>query len=388
MSERKILYGVCGIGMGHTLRQQTIIDHFARNSTIVIFAYGDSYRHFQNRYRSAPNVHVVQVSVPFYMGGAEGLDFAGTATRPGNFTEDTLAINCNAMARAQAVLGRPDLVITDYEPVAAQYAYATGAPLVTIDQQSKYLIGQFPSLLHGQGFADEVQRLRMFFPRAEARFACSFFKVASPACKPPERVTIVPPVLSDAVLGMRRDRRATARGARDILVYVSSQREFSLSTMQIAAILAAQPTWRFHLFVPASAMPDDKALAALPGNVNVYRTGDARFYEVLQRCAGIITTAGHSLLSEAMYLHKPVYALPLPVYEQQMNAHTIEVNGFGIGRPHLTEPQLAEFLGGLPDFAANIRKDKKVLVRGSGDERIIRYLERRFFGLSEKRENF
>ena len=377
MSKRKILCGVCGIGMGHTLRQQPIIDHLARDSTLVIFAYGDSYRHFQSRYRAEPHVHVVQVSVPFYMGGAEGLDFTRTATRPGNFAEDTLAINCNAMARAQAVLGRPDLVVSDYEPVAAQYAYATAAPLVTIDQQSKYLVGEFPSLLHGQGFADEVQRLRMFFPKAEARFACSFFKVTQQSGKRGEKVTIVPPVLSDAVLGMRRDRGATRRDARDILVYVSSQREFSLTAIQVARILASQPRWRFHVFVPGAAMPEEAALATLPGNVNVHRTGDASFYEVLQKCAGIVTTAGHSLLSEAMYLRKPVYALPLPVYEQQMNAHVIDVNGFGIGRPHLTEPQLAEFLGGLPDFAANIRNDKAVLLHGSGDQRIIRQLERK-----------
>ena len=136
-----------------------------------------------------------------------------------------------------------------------------------------------------------------------------------------------------------------------------------------------QPRWRFHVFVPAAAMPEEAALATLPGNVSVYLTGDVRFYEVLQRCAGIVTTAGHSLLSEAMHLRKPVYALPLPVYEQEMNAHVIDVNNFGIGRHSLTEPQLAEFLGGLPDFAANIRKDKTVLLRGTGEDRIIRYLE-------------
>jgi hypothetical protein len=43
----------------------------------------------------------------------------------------------------QELIGKPDLVISDYEPISAQYAYASGTPLVTIDQQSKYLVGDY-----------------------------------------------------------------------------------------------------------------------------------------------------------------------------------------------------------------------------------------------------
>jgi hypothetical protein len=37
-----------------------------------------------------------------------------------------------AIAKALDKLGKPDLVVTDYEPISAQVAYATQAPLVTI----------------------------------------------------------------------------------------------------------------------------------------------------------------------------------------------------------------------------------------------------------------
>jgi uncharacterized protein (TIGR00661 family) len=384
-TERKILWGVCGIGMGHTHRQMPLIDHFVRSGArVVIFSYGESFRVLGSRYRDNARVDVVQVSVPFYVGSESGLDFGATALRPQNFAEDTLTINCVALAKAQALLGTPDLVVTDYEPVSAQYAYATGAPLVTIDQQSKYLVGNFPARLFGQGITDEVQRLRMFFPRAEARFACSFFKVP-PADGAREKVQLVAPTLSAPVLAMRR---GVTRGARDILVYLSSQQAFPQSMAELAAVFASQPSWRFHAFAPAASIVDGgKAIAcgptgtapvAVPENVTLYPTGDPQFASVLQRCAGIICTAGHSLLSEAMHLRKPVYALPLSVYEQQMNAHVIDSNGFGIARPFLTEPLLAEFLGGLPAFAEAIRKDRTVLLRGNAEQRIIGYLERRF----------
>lgn len=380
MHNRKVLYGVCGIGMGHTLRQQPIIDHLAKYCRVVIFAYGQSYRHFSARFHDAHNVSVLQVSVPYYYGGSHGIDFARTGAMRPNSAENALPINCTAMAEAQKLLARPDVVITDYEPVAAQYAYSQGAPLVTIDQQSKYLVGSFHAELRGEGYLDEVQRLRMFFPKADARFACSFFRVERPSHRPLEKVQVVPPTLNPSVLSMRR---RTAGGGKEILMYISTARDFLLSTGELTAVLASQPDWRFHVFLPSGMLelnfsPNPAEWISSAANVSLYAIGDARYQGILERCNGIISTAGHSLLSEAMHLRKPVYALPLGVYEQQMNAHVIDSNGFGIARPHLTEPQLAEFLGALPDFAANIARDKRTLLRGSSHTRIIRYLERSF----------
>ncbi len=43
MTKRKILYGICGIGTGHTYRQLPIVEHFVgKGDRLVIFAYGES----------------------------------------------------------------------------------------------------------------------------------------------------------------------------------------------------------------------------------------------------------------------------------------------------------------------------------------------------------
>src|SRR5262249_32980078 len=148
------------------------------------------------------NVTVARVAVPFYASNKDGIDFNASAKRPEN-QQDFVAINAAAMAVAEQKIGKPDLVVSDYEPVSAQYAYAQGANLVTVDQQSKYLVGEFPEILNGQGYKNEVQMLRMFFPRAEERLACSFFRVARKV-QPAEEVELVPPVLNDAVAGVTR----------------------------------------------------------------------------------------------------------------------------------------------------------------------------------------
>ncbi len=360
MGRPKILFGVCGIGSGHTFRQLPMIDHFAKDAEIVIFGYGHSYDFYSKRFKNAPNVTVARVAVPFYAHTRDGIDFRGTAQNDRNQGQDFYAINAAAMLIAEQRLGKPDLVISDYEPVCAQYAYAKGTKLVTIDQQSKYLVGDFPGLLNGQGYQNEVQMLRMFFPRAEARLACSFFKTAKRSDSI-EDVQIVPPVLNDAITSIKR---TPDKDKLSILIYMSVQQPFPQSTAEIDAICASQPNIEFHIF------SSDGATYASP-NVHSYRHGDTRFHQVLGECNGIVSTAGHTLLSEAMYLGIPVYAIPLPVYEQQMNAQIIHENGFGISHPSFNRQTLETLINNIPHYADAIDADRNILLRVPGQWTII-----------------
>lgn len=349
---KTVLYGICGIGRGHTYRQLPIVEKLAESCRLVVFAYGESLNFYTERFAENENVTVAAVAVPFYVGNATGLDFEATAVHPAN-KQDFTKINTVALAVAERILGVPDLVISDYEPVAAQYAYATGAPLVTLDQQSKYLSGEFPALLEGCGYADEIARLGMFFPKVTARLACSFF-VVSPLAGRPE-VQIVPPILRDAIVTMQR---MPAVGRPQILVYLSPQECTPARTAEIVEILGGYAGADFHVFAPQT-----KNFEA--ANVWFYRAGDAAFNELLATCNGIVATAGHTLLSEAMALGIPVFALPLPLYEQLMNGHVVAKHGFGMAERLMPEA-LARFVDNLPVFAKAIAADKDVLVRGDG----------------------
>ncbi|MBS2011096.1 MAG: hypothetical protein JST01_28850 [Cyanobacteria bacterium SZAS TMP-1] len=366
---RKILYGICGIGTGHTNRQLPLVEHFvAAGDRVMIFAYGESLAFYAARFAGHADVAVVPVSVPFYVGNKDGLDFEATARLEKNRGVDHTAINSAALARAQQFLGRPDLVVSDYEPVCAQYAYACASPLVTIDQQSKYLVGDFPEDLGGQGYKDEVARLKLFFPRAHKRIACSFFQVA-PKARPEveEGVLLCPAILKPSIVDLVR--RPTAFPS--VLVYISSQQDFVQDLAEVADLCAEQSQADFHLFLPRTA----EVAAFERANVRAYRQGDPRFSEVLSTCSAIVSTAGHSLLSEAMHLGIPVYAIALPVYEQAMNARIIDSGGFGLSRPAITAADLSQFLQKLPDFTRAIAADREVLLRGQGRDSVIALLE-------------
>ena len=362
MKTRTILYGVCGIGSGHAQRQLPLIEHFAKNARIVIFAYDESYNFYSEHFKNNRNITVCAVAVPFYVGSKDGIDFEATEKLERN-KKDYEGINGYAIAKVEEIIGLPDLVISDYEPVSAQYAYEHHVPLITIDQQSKYFLEGFSKELNGETYADEVARLKTFFPTATARIACSFFNVED--TKNGMEVIIFPPILRESIMEMKNIPTTPS----SVLVYLSSQQEFTQSLKEIVGVLSLQTQTHFHIF----AQGEEHHFSH--GNISFYKHGDKRFYDILKNCAGIISTAGHTLLSEALYLNIPMYVIPFSIYEQQMNAEVIDKNGFGVKSETINKEKLEFFISNLDQFRKAIKDDIHVLMRGNGKEKIIEYIE-------------
>lgn len=366
---KKILYGVSGIGNGHANRQLPIITELSKRHRIVILAYDESYATFERNFADNKNISLVRIAVPFIVGTPHGLDFGLTASHPANQETNFLDIEWKAMAEVERLIGVPDLAITDYEPVCAQYAYAHNVPLVTIDQQSKFLFADLPKEIRGFTYEDEVQRLHMFFPEASNRIACSFFRT-----KPrvgADLVNFFPAPIKPAVRAVVRKPMKQ----KEILVYISSAREFVQTPEEIIATFRKQSDAHFNLFIKNTEIDKYKNDAK---NITLFPHGSPDFISLMAVCDGIVSTAGHSLLSEAMYLGIPVYAIPVSPYEQHLNAKVIGDNGFGVDFPKLDSKTLDTFVNNLESYAKNIRNDKSILISGSGQDLIVDFLERNY----------
>lgn len=346
---KKILYGICGIGNGHFFRQLPIIETLLKqNNQILFFAYGESLK-LLNRFNLNPNVKIIEVAVPYFIGAKEGIDFKRSKDI-NQINKFNYNLNFEAFATAQEWLGKPDLVISDYEPVCAQYGYAYQSKVITIDQQSKFFTRNTIKNLNGFNCEDEIMRLNMFFPLAE-RLACSFFKV-----KEAHNVTIFPPIYREKIKELKRNIKQG-----HFIVYISAQPGFEQNIDDLMKIFE-QRKETFHVFM--------KEPFVSTHNVISYTHGDCRFEDCLSFCEGVISTAGHNLLSECMYLNIPVYAMPLNLYEQQLNAYMIGKNNLGINFPVLTSAFLDEFIQNIPLYTKNII-ESDVLFKESGENLII-----------------
>ena len=374
---KKILFGICGIGNGHLNRQLPCLRELLQaGHRIMVFTYGQGLSHFREKKNDDPHLTVCAVKNPYIVGCKRGLDFAASSQVEGNNCAGFNAPNFTAMATAHRLFGRPDLVVSDYEQVAAQYAYSQDAPLVTLDQQSKFLIGEFPEELAGTSCKDEQERLSMFFPHARKRVAVSFFQTKTKGTAHRAgrqyQVTLVPPVLRTFIADAAQKGGQTATEASNVLFYVTSQSWQTLPIERwIHVVEAGTPD---HMTVSVF-LPRGCELPADSARMKFFTHGDDRFDGMLASCRGLISTAGHGLLSEAMALAKPVYAIPLPLYEQQMNAKVVGDNQFGMAVSEPSTETLQTFHKKLDRYAENIRTDREILLRGCGKRTILNFFD-------------
>jgi uncharacterized protein (TIGR00661 family) len=367
MMRRGVVYGVCGIGNGHAYRAIPVIRALARERSVAVLTYGGAAAVFGKESESLPNLRVFPVSVPYLPGGPRGLDWAAAASRAG--AVDPWAVNGRTLAAVEELIEKPAMVISDYEPVSASYAYATGAPLVTFDQQSKFLVGDFPRSGQDGEFGpdDEIARLRMFFPKADLRLACSFFPVPL-LSMPYEAVEIVAPVLRAEILHLRRE----PADRPTVLVYLSPEAVGGGDPVSIAAAAADYPQTEFHIY----CKPQTVAYDPVPANVTLHNRGDGAFMDLLAKAHGIICTAGHGLLSEIAHLGIPALTVPLQLHEQQTNAAAMESAGSGIKAEGFTAAAVGSFLRALPELKAVAAAADGRLIRGTSAAPIVKRLRR------------
>lgn len=364
---KKILFGICGIGSGHYHRQLPLIKYFLEQGhRVVIFTYGEILEKAKKGLQQYSNLTMVPVANPYYVGTPGGLSFDATLLHENNKL-NFFNINTLAMSQASKEFNRLDLVISDYEMVSAMYAYSKQIPLITLDQQSKFLVGDFPRKINGCACLDEIERLNLFFPKAEKRFAISFFNVKQKDKNQQFDVEILPPVIRDSLV---QAKSQNIPKEKSLLVYFTGQQlSHKLSFEKWLEVLSKglPNDFEAHIFLPKDFL--------LPNlnktNLNFYHHGNKIFDSILISSMGIISTAGHTLLSEAMFLEIPVYAIPLPLYEQQLNAYVIDKGRFGIRESDLTEKSLLEFINNLSTYHKNIRKDKIHLMKGFGNNIIV-----------------
>jgi uncharacterized protein (TIGR00661 family) len=347
-----IVLGVCGFGNGHSVRQTPILEGLIQRGHAVFLITNDqSYHYFSERFPHIPNARVY---VPVIHSSARGIDLAATAQDKRNILPDANAAFWGACERIERAFGGPpDLVISDYDAVSAQIAYLFSAPLVTLDQQSKFLGYAFPAL---DGFTPDEHRMRlsMFFPTARQRIATSFYTVDF-APRPAFPVTIIPPIIG-------HDVKRLGRGSRQkhIAVYISAANLTRQSWADMLAVFREFPGTTFCTFTPETGTPTPPNVISMPNS-------RVEFLACLRDSAGVIATAGHNLISEALYLQVPLYLLPFHHYEQLYNAEVIASEGLGVTSADVTPDCLSAFITRLDDYRARFTESTHIYSRFDGD---------------------
>lgn len=349
----KYLVGICGLGKGHSSRQYEIIRRLvSRGHEVRVCTFGEGHKYFGSyRTEEVESVPLIDVYVPMVIYKHGKLDIPETIRlNIKTFIPGTIR-NIKIAKRLKKDGFIPDVCITDYEPVVARFAYAFKRPLVCIDQQSKFIFMPDGDI-RGFRCREEKSRLGMFFPRVYGRYILSFYKLPGTEL-PPGNELLYPIISREMVTAYERYKNEDNLVSRpSIAVYFSTYVEHTVnqSYADMIEIFKKFPEYDFKIF--SSKLYESGEHGS--ENVSVYRNEREAFLHTLVNASGVIGTAGHTTISEAMYCSKPYFAIPLPTYDQNYCAKFIADNRIGVGENRITEENLGEFLGNLESFVGNI----------------------------------
>ena len=272
----KIVYGVAGEGRGHASRSAALWPFLSRTMDLSLWC-PESIASFIRE--KCPSVSIDLIPGIHFSLQGHSVDYLGSIKKniPLIFRFNELTDQMARKMKDEGVRG----VISDFEPFTAVAAWKAGLPLLNLNHPA--VVRRYFSLLPDAVSAKVVASVMT--PPAQKNLICSFYDGD------------VGPILRDEI------RRASPERGDYILVYVKDS-----SREEVKAKLSAFPEQDFRYF------PDKHS----------------DFITALAGCSGVIAPAGHQLLSESLFLRKPVLAIPQKgQYEQRLNARMLKASGWG-----------------------------------------------------------
>lgn len=229
---------------------------------------------------------------------------------------------------------RPDLVITDFEPFSAFWARRLGIPFISLDNQ--HLLTHC-KVDHPPGFKRDILNayltIRLYYSGAKRYLITSFFD--APIRYHP--TTIVAPILRAKVY------KVTPRDSDFVLAYKGAGGE-NVATRD-ALLQYDRTEIRAYGF----------GIEGQQGHVTFKKTHADEFITDLSQCKAVVSTAGHSLVCEAIHLRKPMLLIPMKQqYEQILNAHYVAKLGFGEFHGQLRMDEMDTFLSRVDQYKSRL----------------------------------
>ncbi|GAB3579630.1 glycosyltransferase family protein [Hymenobacter daeguensis] len=323
----KILYGVPGEGLGHATRSKVVIGHLlAEGHEVQVVSSSRAYRMLAAAFPG--RVHEIRGFHLAYNGLA--VSKAQTVKLTLRTAPEDLQVN---FSKYRELLGgfEPEVVVSDFESFSYLFAKLKRLPVVSIDNMQIISRARLNVKVPAAEFGNyQVAKaiVRAKLPRSRHYFVTTFFGL--PLKK--KRTTLVPPIIRPEILA------AVPSQGSHVLVYQSATTQHDL-----VPLLQQLPEQEFRVY--GFNKEEDH------GNVQLRAFSEAGFIADLASARAIVTNGGFSLISEAVFLHKPICAIPIPAqFEQWLNAAEVQQMGYGRHFAAITAENLRAFLAGLPAF--------------------------------------
>lgn len=339
-----IFYCVCGEGMGHAIRSAVILEHLVKEYDVYIFSGNRAYSYLNSKF---DNVYEIGVFNTVYKDNVVN----DVATFKQCMKENPSNIKkCYNTIFKLAKKYKPGLIISDFENYSNLVANYLNIPLISLDNIhmiSETEIDYPPN--HKIDMLKAKAVIKVYVQNAKIHILTSFF---NPPIKKSSNSVIYPPILRDNIMALK-----PVKGDK-ILVYQTSDSNYKLME-NLKKIDEEFIVYGFN------KNGYDKNLTYREFNEDV-------FYDDLRTAKAVITNGGFTLISEAIYLKKPIYSMPaLGNFEQILNGFYVDKLGYGEYHEDMKINNIKKFLLNLDKYQKNLDK-----VQNTDNTAIINELEK------------
>jgi uncharacterized protein (TIGR00661 family) len=300
--------------MGHAGRSIALVERLeALGHQVRIFTFADAHRLLA---RSGYEVQRIE-GLQFRIARAGGVDTLGSLCNLcGYLRRRRRSLD---MIRQMALAERPELFITDFEPLTALAAESLRTACVSIDNQHRFchpLGADFP--LHLRVYSRLTGAFVRRWIRGPRQCIVAVFH-RCPSSRHYQRVD---------VLLRKRIAQLQPRQGDHAILYARGA---------LGSRIAAVASTLGERFIAYGCRP----IAA--SNIEFKETSDQQFAADLASCRAVICTGGQQLIGEARYFGKPLLIIPMPKqHEQEINARYARQEGIGDYCPieHLTPERI------------------------------------------------
>jgi uncharacterized protein (TIGR00661 family) len=303
----KVLVGLSGDGIGHSSRCRAIIAHLKdEGHEVKIVTSGKGYEYLHDYYS------IIKIL------GLRIVSDSGKVDAWKTLTEAFDRLSKHGLKTFRALLTevenfQPDIIISDFEPFVVVIGARKRIPVLSVDNQHV------------------IPLCLLKYPKAWLKEYIVAWIVCNTICSYSEHYFLSCFFQPKLLRGFRK--KATQVGPilrKEILEQVPSVEDRVLVYIRTPERAAA--------LLPLMEQMDDCQFYAYgfenahSGSQHILLRGHGEevFLNDLATAKAVITNGGHSLISEALYLGKPIFSIPTKGdFEQMLNAYYVQRLGYG-----------------------------------------------------------
>jgi uncharacterized protein (TIGR00661 family) len=231
---------------------------------------------------------------------------------------------------------QPDVIINFFEPMAAFYAITRHRrpPVVAIGHQFMF---QHPGYVRAPQLWKQLLSMKIYTRLLGARATKLALSLYAAPDLPQKRIVVGPPILRKQLFSLSSNPNGDF-----VLVYLLNHGYAD----QIIAWSAKNPHTKLHCFYDK---PGEPAEFEHSPSLTFHQLDGEKFLTMMAECWQVVCTAGFESVSEAAWLGKPLFLVPVENHvEQQVNALDAEQFGLGLAEKSFNLDRLAELPASLP----------------------------------------